>query len=240
MTEHEQERFDSLRAGPCVPAAYVQEYYGLPWPLPNEAGEDYAQWAGGLRRPAACGAGVSRYELETFLQQQKAAPKKWAAAELGMDEASLDRVLEALPRLGMRKQRYVMSGVLVTQPFADDLVANLPKMKYRTFGDHNSFCERLHAELADDYGVQITPLFCATADRMKDYPRQYARHFDCLTLMPLSVRHQVWLDFDKPLNLSPDRCSKLLYLEYQDELKPYCAGSGEPDLAAYETFMARA
>jgi hypothetical protein len=63
-------------------------------------------------------------------------------------------------------------------------------------------------------------------------------HLDCLTVEPVSATHQMWLDFRKPLNLPPDRCSKLLYVENRDLLRPYCAGTQEPeDLGEYERFV---
>ena len=74
---------------------------------------------------------------------------------------------------------------------------------------------------------------------MQDYPRQYAKEFDCLTLVPLSGKHQMWLDFRKPLYLGPDRCSKLIYIENHDLLRPFCAGTYEPDdLDTYRHFCA--
>ena len=49
-----------------------------------------------------------------------------------------------------------------------------------------------------------------------DYPRQFASDFDCVTLAPVSGKHQIWLDFHKPLDLPPDRCSKLFYVENRE------------------------
>ena len=89
-------------------------------------------------------------------------------------------------------------------------------MRFRTFADHNAFCERLHAEIGKA-GVDVEPLFCATSTKLDEYPRRFAMHFDCLTLEPLSTKHAVWLDFRKPLNLPPDRCSKLLYAEDREQ-----------------------
>ncbi len=86
--------------------------------------------------------------------------------------------------------------------------------------------------------MEVERLFCATSDRLQEYPRRFAAHFDCLTLELLSTKHSVWLDFRKPLNLPPDRCSKLVYLENRDMLKPFSAGTGEPDnLSEYERFV---
>jgi hypothetical protein len=150
-------------------------------------------------------------------------------AHLGMQVASLNELLGRLNGIGMRPQRYVVYEDLIADSLQEDLVPNLPGLKFRTFSDHNSFCLRLHAELDKVLGIKVQQLFCATSDRLQDCPHQFASNFDCITLAPLSSKHQVWLDFRKPLNLGPDRCSKLFYVENRDALRPYCAGTQEPD-----------
>lgn len=239
MNAQEQQRFEFLRNGPCVPVQYVHDYYGLPWPLPDELRQDFESWKSRLRKRVACADGaLSRYELETFMQQKSVVPKKWMSAQLGMTIESLDSLLHGLKSLGMHIQRYVIYQDLIAQTLSEDLVPNLPGLRFRTFSDHNSFCLRLHAEIKKTLELDIQPLFCATSDKLQDYPRQFASHFDCITLAPLSGKHQMWLDFRKPLNLGPDRCSKLLYAENRDELQPFCAGTHEPDdLGGYMEFL---
>ena len=239
MSPEELERLDFLRQGPFAPLQYIGDYYGLPWPLPDEARADFETWLGQLRRRTTYPDGsVSRVELERFLDRQNVVPKRWMAARLGMQPASLDDLLSQLSRIGMRAQRYIVYPELIDEALSEDLTPNLPGLRFRTFGDHNSFCERLHAELHQVLGISITPLFCATSDRIQDYPRQFAMHFDCLTLEPVSGKHQMWLDFRKPLNLSPDRCSKLLYVENRETLRPYCSGTQEPDdLDQYKHYL---
>jgi hypothetical protein len=240
MTEQEQQWFDMLRQGPCVPDGYVRDYYGLDWPLPDDVLPDYEKWLRQRNRPYNCGHGwASRYELENFLQQKAILPKKWMAASLGTDVSSLEQLLGRLDDIGMRRQRYVVYDDLIDESLPEHIITNLPGLKFRTFSDHNSFCERLHAELKEVVEIEVQPLFCATSDRIGDDPRQFASDFDCITLAPLSGKHQVWLDFRKPLNLAPDRCSKLLYAENRDELHDFCAGTQEPDdLERYLQFLA--
>lgn len=238
MTEHEQQHFDMLQRGPCVTPEYAKGYYGLAWPLPGDASLDFDRWVNQRRRDK-CGDGVaSRYELEGFLQQQAVVPKKWMGARLGMTVASLDELLARLADIGMRPNRYIVYPDLVAESLSEDIVPNLPGLKFRTFSDHNTFCARLHADLDKVLGIKVQPLFCATSDRIGDDYRKFASHFDCITLDPLSGRHQMWLDFRKPLNLGPDRCSKLLYTENQEVMRPFCAGACEPaDLERYELFL---
>jgi hypothetical protein len=239
MTALEQQYFDILRLGPCVPFQYVTDFCGLPWPLANDVRPDYEAWAGQLRRRHACVEGsISRYELESFLEKKNVVPKKWMGARLGMEVASLEELLARLNEIGMRQQRYVVYTELISEALSEDIVPNLPTLRFRTFSDHNSFCLRLHAELDKVLGIKVQPLFCATSDRIQDYPRQIASNFDCITLAPLSGKHQMWLDFRKPLNLGPDRCSKLFYVENRDVLRSYCAGTQEPaDLDVYAQLL---
>lgn len=181
---------------------------------------------------------VSRYELEGFMQRKKVGPKKWIAARLGMKVESLDDLLSHLKDIGMRRERYVAYADLIDESLCEELASNLQGLRFVTFSDHNAFCQRLHAALDKVLGIKVQPLFCTTADRLQDQ-QQYASHFDCIMLAPVSGKHQMWLDFGKPLNLGPDRCSKLFYAENRDVLRPYCAGTQEPDdLEDYVQFMA--
>lgn len=240
MNEQEQQRFHMLRAGACVTAEYVHGLYGLSWPLSSDVRPHYEAWAERLSRSAGCASGAaSRYELEAFMQQKKVVPRKWMAAQLGMAEQSLGELLNRLDGLELRRARYVVYDDLIADTFSDDLVSNLPGLKYRTFGDHNSFCERLHVELKQTLDIDVKALFCATSERLEDDPKLYASDFDCLTFEPLSGKHQLWLDFRKPLYLGPDRCSKLYYVENRDVLRPYSSGTREPmDIEYYVQLVA--
>jgi hypothetical protein len=240
MTTDEQGRFDLLRQGPCVPPEYVEEFYGLPWPFQDDLLRDFENWSSRIRKRTHCPEGlVSRYELESFMGQARMVSRKWMAARLGMSTESLQDVLSRLQLLGMRPQRYIVYPELISDTLAEDIIPVLPGLRFRTFSDQNSFCSRLHADLRESLKIEIHPLFCTTSVRLQEYPRQFSSHFDCITLEPLSVKHQLWLDFRKPLNLGPDRTSKLFYAENREQLKPYCAGSQEPeDLEIYEGFLA--
>jgi len=58
----------------------------------------------------------------------------------------------------------------------------------------------------------------------------YARDWDAITLEPVSLQYQVWLDLGKPINLRPDCCSTLFYAQERDVLHDYVMGTGEPDI----------
>jgi hypothetical protein len=238
MNEQERQRLAFLSAGPCVPINYIDKYYGLPWPPSgddDDLRQDFEAWRTRLRRRTSCHDGnVSRYELEAFVQQKEVMPKKWMAARLGMTEDSLDALLDGLPGLQMRPQRYVVYNRLIAKSLYDDLAPNLPGLRFRVFSDENAFCQRLHTEIERTLKIFVQPLFCETSERLGEEPKQFARDFDCITLKALSGKHQVWLDFGKPLNLSPDRCSKVFYAENREILRSFSFGGRDPeDLEEY-------
>jgi hypothetical protein len=230
MNDQQQARFDALRLGPSVTGKYVQEYYGLTWPFSDDFREDFENWQRTRPKPSVLTEdSISRYELEKFMQQQSVIPKMWMGARLGMDVDSLKALLDGLKKIGMPAHRYNIYSDLVSDALSEDIVSHLPGLKFRTFSDQHSFCERLHCEISEALNTTVKPLFCATSTMLKEYPRLYASYFDCITLAPLSGTHQMWLDFKKPLNLRPDRCSKLFYAANRQDMKPFCAGSTEPD-----------
>lgn len=239
MTEVELARLGLLTHPPCVPPSYVAGYYGLTWPFQEELSHDFERWRSKLKRPAPCTAeNVSRYELETFMQQKKVAPKTWIAARFGMTVDSLNALLSRLPDIELRPQRYVVYDNLISESLTEDIVPNLRQLRFRTFSDQNSFCSRLHTALSEELGLAVVPLFCATSLTMEDYPRQYAYAFDCITCLPLCGKHEMWLDFHKPLHLGPDRCSRLFYAENRHHLRSLLAGTHEPnELPRYERFL---
>lgn len=239
MTTEQNQRLEMLRSGPCVTLDYVRDYYGLAWPLSASRANAFEGYARTLRRRVTCPDGhLSRYELEGFMSRDDVLTKKWMGARLGMSVDSLDTLLAKLDALGMQASRYLVDSEFVVESLSEDLTRHVPGLRFRLFGDHTAFCERLHVEMQKAIGLDVEPLFCTTSDRLQEYPRRFAAHFDCLTLEPLSTKHSAWLDFRKPLNLPPDRCSKLVYVENRDLLKPFIAGTGEPDnLSEYERLV---
>lgn len=239
MSPEQEQRLHFLASDPCAPGDYIREYYGLAWPLAPDTTSALVQYRTASRRPTKCSAGQwSRHEIEGFMVRSDVLPRKWMGARLGMTVASLDVLLGKLDVFGMQRSRYEVGSEFIADALSEDLVRHVPGLRFRTFADHTGYCARLHAEVAK-VDVKVEPLFCATSTLLQEYPRRFAMHFDSLTLEPLSTKHSVWLDFRKPLNLPPDRCSKLLYVEDRERLKPFVAGTTEPDnLGLYEQFLA--
>src|SRR5207237_292562 len=131
---------------------------------------------------------VSRCLAEMFLQDHRLQALPWTAARLGMIPDSLEEVLAALPKLGLRRNYHLYPG-LIDETLGDDLIRSLRGLRFRTFGTHDSFCELLHAALLEAVGIQIEPSYCATSLALGDYPKLFASTLDSITLEPLSVRH---------------------------------------------------
>jgi hypothetical protein len=222
-----------------VDVDFLRETHGIDWPPDGQFERDFGAWLASLRGASPCEGGKAhRYAFEMFLQSQRLLTRNYAAARLGMQPESLDRLLPELPRIGLSKRYAVYRGIS-DESVSEDLVRTLPGLRFRTFGTHDSFCELLHAALQQALKLEIRPLFCATADQLGDQ-RMYASTWDNITLLPLSVKHSLWLDFKKPLDLSPDRCSKLFFARNRDELRPHLAGSEEPrDIRYYIDFTRR-
>lgn len=222
----------------CVPAEFLEVLFGIHWPPVGDFSSDFNAWSQTRGKKASCAGGLlSRWEAETFLQDNRLLAHRWAAASLGMTPESLTAILPCLPKIGLRRGYEVYPG-LIDEAIGDDVVRSLKGLRYRTFGTHDSFCELLHAALAAATGVKIEPLLCATSVEMGEYPILYAHHIDSITLEPLSIKHSVWLALGKPLNLSPDRVSKLFYIRHQSEMQPLIADRGEPEwIGVYERFL---
>ncbi len=85
MTPEQSQRFEMLGSGPCVPVAYVRDYYGLAWPLGDPEARFFESYIRTLARRDACPDGhVSRYELEGFMSRNDVLTKKWMGARLGI------------------------------------------------------------------------------------------------------------------------------------------------------------
>jgi hypothetical protein len=230
MDAKERFRFENLQR-PCVNLEFLRETYGVDWPPDEQFAQDFGAWHATRVNP--CGdRTVNRYAFELFLLSQRLMTRSYAAARLGMTTESLARLLPELPKIGLSKKYAVYKGI-VDESLSDDLVRSLKGLRFRTFGSHDFFCEFLHEALKSELGLPVNPLFCDTADRLGEQ-RMYASTWDNITLLPLSTKHSVWLSFNKPISLAPDRCSKLFYAEHHDELRPFIAGREEPrDLQRY-------
>lgn len=224
---------------PWVDEEFLKETHKISWPPDDQFAADFETWLSSRGQSERREDGkIHRYAFEAFLQSQKLLTRADASASLGMRPESLDELLPQLPRLGLSKKYKVYPGI-IDSSLSDDLISSLKNLRFKTFHDHDSFCRLLHGAIHEALGLTIKELFCATADELGGQ-RMYASTWDNITLKPLSMRHGVWLDFKKPLSLTPDRCSKLFLARHYEELKDHLAGREAPrDLRFYLDFNRR-
>lgn len=205
--------------GPSTLAAI----YGLTLP---ELERDFIRWGRLQRRPREVirGDQVSRFALESYFQQRKVLPIRWAAAKLGMTETSLQNAIGALEASGRMDKLRPDSGNLLPEDIDRILIGALPPLQNRIFGKHDDFCRRLHEAIANELGPHlegpIEPLHCVTARRIQPDDPDFAYAFCALTDAPIGLRYRIWLDFGKPLNLTPDMCSYVAYFDNRELLQP--------------------
>lgn len=224
MESQEQRRLDLL-CQRSVPPEFILELFGVDV---SRFAAQFSSWLSARNKQPSSDGLVDRYLFESFMLANRVEPMKFAAASLGMVEDSLRDILQRLPKIGLTRD-YEVYPNLLDRGLEDDLISALPTTRFRTFGDHESFCLRIHADLETTTGTRVSPLHCWTSGRIQEYPHRFAKTFDSISLQPLSIRHQVLLDFGKPMNLAPDRCSKWLFAQNYSTLHEFLAGHRDPE-----------
>jgi hypothetical protein len=242
MDHQQEQRFANLSHADVEPR-FLLELHGLEWPFRGELLSDFEQMLANFRhRPELADDRAPRFHIERFLDLQELDSPRFAAAKLGMTQDSLQALLPRLPEIGLRTNYEPYRGIgLIGRSLSEDLTRKLPGLRFKTFGTHDAFCELLHKALKNVLGFDAVPLYCATQDEMaaaENGYRMFAATWDNLTMLPLSVKHQVWLDLGKPLSLAPDRCSKLFYARNRERLIGHLVGRGEPrNMDTYLSFV---
>jgi hypothetical protein len=150
MIDHRIAQLKNDWIGPGTLAAL----YGLTLP---ELERDFIRWGRLQRRPREVirGDQVSRFALESYFQQRKVLPIKWAAAKLGMAEAALVNAIAALEASGRVDSMRNSSESLVPEDMDRVFIGALPPLQNQTFGNHDDFCKRLHEAISNDLGPDL-------------------------------------------------------------------------------------
>ncbi len=217
---------------------FIQELLGIDLPTDPRLAGAFRAWSarflGKANVVSGAGAGlrVDRHALETFILQNGWVSWKSAAVHLALSEGNLKTVVERLQgneRYGLIPQ--LASGVsdqVVRQREAAALYRLFPAIRMKVFASHSGMCRALHAEIKNELGVEVEPLLCVTSVALADDEPDLADAFDAITLEPVGLRYQVWLDTKKPVNLRPDVCSLKFYAMHEAQLKPYVMEGSEP------------
>ncbi len=234
MTEDEERRFLLLQNEWCD-ERFIHELFGLDLPKEPKFVKHFRAWVEQRKGDAIRDDGaIHRYRFETFLQTQKLLTRKWGALRLGMKPESLDALLNQLNEMGLIFVYYPSEerNQFVGEKIADDILGLIDEFRFRTFTSHNNFCWRMHEAIEKTFGLKVEPEFDVTSQFLTSDKKEwdYAHDWDAITLAPVSLQFQVWLDLGKPMNLRADCCSKFFYVWERDLLKDYVAGTGEPDI----------
>lgn len=174
------------------------------------------------------GLKIHRHALETFLAQNHLVSWKLAAVHLGMSTDDLQQAVKALKGKGLAP--LLDSGVsdqLVREREAAELHRAFDDLRRRVFSDHSEMCRLLHGAIRKELGMTVEPLICVTSAVLDSEP-DIASDFDALTLEPVGLRYQVWLETGKPINLHPDVCSLKFYVKHETELRSTVMKGSEP------------
>jgi hypothetical protein len=181
-------------------------------------------------RQSTSGLEVHRHALEAFLVQNGLISWKWAAIFYGLETKVLKTIVDHLEGRGDPVQ--VRSGVseqLVRQREAVSLFRCFPSLRNKVFASHDGMCIAFHSAITSDLNIEFTPILCVTSEILEPQSPDIAVAFDAITMDPVGLRYQVWLDTKKPVNLAPDVCSLKFYARHETELRPYVMKGGEPE-----------
>ena len=227
-------RLATLSAPWCT-TELIQELLGIDLPADPQLASALRAWSKRFRgdanveRSAGTGRMVHRHALETFLLQNGWVSWKWAAVHLALVEDELKNVVALLEGKGVIPQ--LASGVsdqVIRQREAAMLYRLFPATRMKTFSSHSSMCRALHAAIKDELAFDVKPLLCVSSVALEEKEPDLADAFDAITLDPVGLRYQVWLETKKPVNLRPDVCSLKFYAKHENELRTHVMKGSEP------------
>ncbi len=221
MDDTQRRRFDALMQENCG-EKLIQDLYGISRSDDTSFFLRYLVWGQRLGvRPVDTSGRINRHMFETFLQRMKLVPVRLAGARSGMTEVAFRKTMEILAIQGITDAEFEATKCVVSEGFVRDLSNQFKALQFRTFGSHDDYCRRLQQALADEFKIEVEPLYCVTSQKLGENPADFAYEFDAITLDPIGLRYQVWLDTKKPMNLRPDVCSLWFYVREETALKQY-------------------
>ncbi len=220
-----------LLTGEFAPASMFTELYGLAFPDRKLFGSVRA-WLQRVQRNKGFESSdgkINRHVFENYLQQKNLIPVKLAAFQLGMEMDSFRAVIGALEYQGQAEAGFSsVSDQLVDESVVRRFTQFFKGTANAIFSDHTTLCIALHSSIKTELGIEVKTRFCETAQKLGE--PDFAHDVDVITLKPIGLRFQVWLDFGKPKNLKPDVCSMICYSEHKALLSNFLLFENEPDL----------
>lgn len=214
------QRIQELQRGEFQPLEFFDATYGITVDALQTLMPFVERWvARASKGDAKRGAMLSRYKLESFLKFFNHVPPLQAAYRVGMSQDSLSRVADyAVRELGVPQQAIGVAGAVFQESFVDRIHHFFPRLRNTTFSNHTSYCKALHEALRAE-GIEIEPRYDPVALKLNEADPDLAHDADIVTGGPIGLRFCVWLNFEKPFALEPDKTSALTFVQYRDELE---------------------
>ena len=109
-----------------------------------------------------------------------------------------------------------------------DLPKRLPSFPRKIFSSHSAHVRAFHQAIKDDLKIDdIKFLRCTASAAFNEDVLDAACDYDIITMEPIGITHRVWLEFGKPIALSPDVCSIITYAKHESVLRDLCMGMPE-------------
>jgi hypothetical protein len=221
MEHDEVGRRIAILSEPWWEERWIEEHYGIRFPARRLVGS-FLAWGHNRTRPlqVAREGKLDRHAFESYLQAAQWIPMKWAAARLGMTPSSFEAVVARMVEKGLDVHGVLdIDGRLDPQLILEVAIQNFrdhfPALQNMFVVEYQIYCERLHAAIREDLDFEVEPLRCITSEKLREEPIFYAHEYDAVTLEPVGLHWQVWLDFGKPINLYPDVCATSTYAEHE-------------------------
>jgi hypothetical protein len=225
LTDDQTRRLAVLRQ-PFCPGSLVTELSGIDLLTNEPLWRRYQAWLRRTRANSLAGGEtqerLNRHWWEIFLQRERIVPTQVAAARMGMATASLNQLHAALALEGLVDLEHERDEDVVSEGFLKDLRGAFRATRDRIFADHEDCCRRLHQAASLEVGVAVEPLRCASARVLGQ--DMFARGFDAITLEPVSLSYEVWLDTGKPMSLRRDLCGLVTYVRSEQQLASIAFG----------------
>lgn len=229
-SEELQSRIKLLRREFAPPSLFT-ELYGLAFPDRKLFGSVRAwlQKVQKHKKIESTDGMINRHVFENYLQQKRLIPVKNAAFQLGMAIDSFKEIIGVLEYQGQAEAGFSsVSDQLVDESIVRHFTQFFQGTANAIFSDHTTLCVALHSSIKNELGIEVNTRCCETAQKLGE--PDFAYDVDAITLKPIGLRFQVWLDFGKPKNLKPDVCSMIFYSKNKELLSNFLLFGHEPDL----------
>ena len=205
---HIKKQLEILEKRIC-PVSWASEKYGIDFDYDKRLAGRFMKWASTFenRKDVMGPTFIDRFSFELFLQYFKLVPLKYASIHLGMTVRSFENVLRKMDADGEFSHNLDFDSKVIEDTLVGNLIRHFPKLDGISFVSQTEMCQALHEEIENEYELEVEKVFCETSKLIDEPPYQYAYEFDALTLEPMSIKYQLWMDLGKPIVLKPDACS---------------------------------